>query len=492
MATEAIKPKALQVGNYQEGPPEQTFAGEQAGEQASFILPQAAGLVNHIFVSAARAYLRRGFALLPLLPGDKRPHADVLKAAYGRTEWKPLRDNPATEQDVLKWFDIDPAANIGIITGEPSGGLALADFDVNPIPEHLELPRTPSVYTGRGQHLYFQAPGAKTRDIVDGGGQKLGEIKAEGGYVCAPPSLHESGRTYTWRPDFGLFDLPLATLPDWLFKPSSKGEIQGATSIHMNTHGTSGEDLSTGVGLTSFFMIPEVVSAVAARLGIPAAAAEPGGIGKGFHCVLPGHRDGRPSAGLHCMESGITMYHDFHAGPYRERGADPAGRPCWIERPGREWWCLPDVYASQCYAFPAQDKLPVMLKAPERAVWLIRLLVEVGAVKPATVRMLPLPRGAKESEKKLYAGLRLLFGCRWLYSPGDPAPFGWDFAQAWCGIGSHHTVRDAMKQLMGRGIIRIAAQDSRGRNLFLPGQGESRQQKGDEGRDGETRCHQET
>jgi putative DNA primase/helicase len=50
---------------------------------------------------------------------------------------------------------------------------------------------------------------------------KLGsglDVRGDGGYVVAPPSVHASGRSYRWLPGSGLDDLALAALPDWLLR----------------------------------------------------------------------------------------------------------------------------------------------------------------------------------------------------------------------------------------------------------------------------------
>ena len=62
---------------------------------------------------------------------------------------------------------------------------------------HAALPRTPEVRTGGGgRHLYFRYPGMMLRNRT---GLAPGlDLRAEGGYVVAPPSLHPSGQHYTW------------------------------------------------------------------------------------------------------------------------------------------------------------------------------------------------------------------------------------------------------------------------------------------------------
>jgi DNA-binding MarR family transcriptional regulator len=121
---------------------------------------------------------------------------------------------------VVTWWQRWPQANIGIPTGAPSG---LDVLDVDPRHgglqsleaferKHGRLPKGPQVLTGGGgQHRYFR----HLTGLRSGNG-KLGDgldVRAEGGYVIAPPSGHESGNPYRWlRP----LDVELPAWPDVL------------------------------------------------------------------------------------------------------------------------------------------------------------------------------------------------------------------------------------------------------------------------------------
>jgi len=94
----------------------------------------------------------RGWAVLPLKPGEKGPHARVLHEVYGDTRWKPLAERRASRPEVEAWLDRDPDMGLGIITGQPSGGLIVIDQD-KPV-TGLRHPPGPIVQTGRGAHLY--------------------------------------------------------------------------------------------------------------------------------------------------------------------------------------------------------------------------------------------------------------------------------------------------------------------------------------------------
>jgi hypothetical protein len=66
------------------------------------------------------------------------------------------------------------------------------------IATHGPLPETPVVLTGGGgKHYYFRHPGGYIKSVAAALGPGL-DIKGEGGFVVAPPSLHASGRRYEW------------------------------------------------------------------------------------------------------------------------------------------------------------------------------------------------------------------------------------------------------------------------------------------------------
>ena len=113
------------------------------------------------------------------------------------------------------------SANIGIATGAASG-LVVIDIDprhggdetIESLKNELgELPPAPRVKTGDGWHLYFRYPDQLIdcrTDVAQGI-----DIKADGGYIVAPPSNHISGGRYQWEIDPEKADLP--SLPkSWL------------------------------------------------------------------------------------------------------------------------------------------------------------------------------------------------------------------------------------------------------------------------------------
>jgi len=164
---------------------------------------------------AALQYLRRGWSVLPIRPRDKRP----------LLPWQPLQRTPPTEAQIQGWFRRWPQANIGIVTGAISG---LVVIDIDPQHdgdesltrlerEHGPLPHTVEAITGGGgRHLYFAHPGGQARNKA---GLAAGiDLRGDGGYVVAPPSIHPSGRAYIWEVSHHPDETTLAPLPYWLLQ----------------------------------------------------------------------------------------------------------------------------------------------------------------------------------------------------------------------------------------------------------------------------------
>jgi hypothetical protein len=133
--------------------------------------------------------------------------------------WQPYQARLPTEDEVTGWWQMCSNANIGIVTGEISGIIVL-DLDGPEVAQHREIPTTPISLTGNGMHIFFRYTG--TRSFRRAGM----DLKADGGYVVAPPSVHPSGRRYEWQ--LGPFIEP-ANLPDWLMEMTFPREVERET-----------------------------------------------------------------------------------------------------------------------------------------------------------------------------------------------------------------------------------------------------------------------
>jgi hypothetical protein len=135
-----------------------------------------------------------------------------------------FKDAVAEPEAVRELWGSHPGAGIGIQTGALSGLLVL-DVDTNAGGDdtlhelecaHGELPATVEALTGGGgRDLYYRHPGDEVRCSAGRLGPGL-DVRADGGYVVAPPSPHPSGRNYQWEVSHDPDDVPLAEPPGWL------------------------------------------------------------------------------------------------------------------------------------------------------------------------------------------------------------------------------------------------------------------------------------
>lgn len=164
---------------------------------------------------AAIRYAARGWSVVPVEPGGKRPIVP----------WLELQRRRASSREIEDWFAQRPDANVGIVTGAVSG-LVVLDVDAGRGGgESVEvwtrsngpLPATVEALTGGGgRHLYFRHPGVATANRV---GLAMGiDLRGDGGCVVAPPSLHASGRRYAWLEGRSPDEIAPAPMPDWLLR----------------------------------------------------------------------------------------------------------------------------------------------------------------------------------------------------------------------------------------------------------------------------------
>ena len=123
--------------------------------------------------------------------------------------WKQYQQRIADPGEISEWFDpgnhsLNFSQQLAIITGDVSRRLLVIDFDrFDLFVEwfHVTRLRTLAVRTGKGVHLYCRlADGEKalTNRKFYVNGLLAGDIRYNGGYVIAPPSVHSTGRVYQW------------------------------------------------------------------------------------------------------------------------------------------------------------------------------------------------------------------------------------------------------------------------------------------------------
>jgi putative DNA primase/helicase len=123
---------------------------------------------------------------------------------------------------IRNWWNVWPHANVGVVTGKASGIIVLdvdprhgGDNSLDSLTQTFgDLPRTARVITGGGgQHIYFCNPNVSVGNKVN---IRPGlDLRAEGGYIVVPPSLHKSNRLYEWEDQI---QDKLAEPPEWFLE----------------------------------------------------------------------------------------------------------------------------------------------------------------------------------------------------------------------------------------------------------------------------------
>ncbi|MFI9648818.1 bifunctional DNA primase/polymerase [Streptomyces sp. NPDC052040] len=190
-----------------------------------------ADLDNLHLLASALCSVERGWPVIPLHPGSKRPAGHPERSCPGTGRCTDGHRTPeqraTTDPELIQAAWAHTAYNVGIATGP--AGLLVIDLDVCKPGEEEGAPdgatslaalcerageHLPPTYQVRtpsgGHHLYFTAPPGER---LPGSVNRLGphiDTRAWGGYVVAPHSTTPEGAYEV------LVDAPIAALPDWL------------------------------------------------------------------------------------------------------------------------------------------------------------------------------------------------------------------------------------------------------------------------------------
>lgn len=149
-------------------------------------------------LDAALSYARLGLAVFPLVEGAKNPATA-----------KGFKNASTDEKTVRTWWMRNPNYNIGIACGN---GTMVIDLDVDEAKDedgtatlrkweddNGKLPETATAVTGRGGlHMLYRIDG----EVRCSANPKLGvDVRGDGGYIVAPPSIHPNGTQYAWERD---------------------------------------------------------------------------------------------------------------------------------------------------------------------------------------------------------------------------------------------------------------------------------------------------
>lgn len=224
-------------------------------------------------VDWALRYSQKGWSVLPLhtVYGDGSctcRRRDCKSPGKHPITQNGLHDATTDEATIVRWWQQNPRANIGVATGEVSGFVVL-DIDGRDGESSLtelqskfgRLPETLTSNTGRGRHLLFRCPAAplKNRAGVWKPGSKL-DSRGNGGYIVVPPSTHYSGATYAWENP----ETAIADMPDWLV------EIVNGDNKLVRTESKAIVDIDEGSRNSHLASVAGVMR----RMGMSAAAME--------------------------------------------------------------------------------------------------------------------------------------------------------------------------------------------------------------------------
>ncbi len=220
-------------------------------------------------LNAALSYASKGWPVFPLGGSDgKKP---VTKHGV---------KDATTEPDIItEWWARWPDANVGIACGQKS--FDVVDIDGQKGEEALinwlnekgifdegkaDLNSTLISFTAKGKHLCFQHTG-KLKNLVRAAEDI--DIRTDGGYIVAPPSLHrETGKIYAWGQGHSPDDISPAPFPDWLLQYLQSGNSKGGSSSLF-----SEEEIKVKEGERNQTLFRQAASARSRGLGKPAIVA---------------------------------------------------------------------------------------------------------------------------------------------------------------------------------------------------------------------------
>lgn len=187
---------------------------------------------NDAIREAAYGYINLGLPIIPLCSVDHKGmstiHQERCKAP-GKTpilkQWS--KHVTTTEEHLSEWFSRNANANIGLVLGQTADwNIVGVDIDGEKGEETFQemcktkdVPSTWSYLTGGGRRLLYQLPDGlvtKKNKIACGEGHEEVAFIATGQQSVLPPSLHSSGKVYTWEEECSPFETDISMAPKWI------------------------------------------------------------------------------------------------------------------------------------------------------------------------------------------------------------------------------------------------------------------------------------
>ena len=144
-------------------------------------------------IDLALDYVNSGWSVLPVKPEEKRPFM---------TNWLQYNRMRATKETVENWFRNLSGAGVGVVTGKISNMVVLDVESYCKIPLEELLKKYPTQLYSKtgsgGYHLFYQYPTGVPKVANRVGIFEGADLRADGGFIVLPPTIHPSGGRYEW------------------------------------------------------------------------------------------------------------------------------------------------------------------------------------------------------------------------------------------------------------------------------------------------------
>ncbi|WP_435018474.1 bifunctional DNA primase/polymerase [Tundrisphaera sp. TA3] len=191
--------------------------------------PRSSSFYQSSFGKFIAWHLQYGFAVFPIhgitAAGNCTCHKGEACGHPGKHPFSAhgFKDASKDPEVIARQFDCREDLNVGIATGRGSG-IVVIDLDGEEgeaswqgiTGAHPGSPPPPGMVflTGKGRHLLFRHPVTAVKSRQKLAGYEGIDVRADGGYIVAPPSTHHSGRKY--RVDGETYKLGIPHAPSWL------------------------------------------------------------------------------------------------------------------------------------------------------------------------------------------------------------------------------------------------------------------------------------
>ena len=177
----------------------------------------------------ARMYRSAGMQVVPAM--SHRENKNQWKRP-ALPKWRALENELVPDLTFERWYGEDGEHsrrnNMGLIAGACSNGVFVIDLDLHKDVRAQawwyeildlqqaagELETVEQATGGGGVQLFYRAPAGWTPPTCK---TSIGvDIRGQGGFAMMPPSMHESGKSYRWRPGHEPWEMSVADAPGWL------------------------------------------------------------------------------------------------------------------------------------------------------------------------------------------------------------------------------------------------------------------------------------